>query len=305
MIDRRLKVRHLQAFVEIVRQRSLKRAAERLNLSQPAISKTLKELEEITGVTLLDRNRGGVVLTIEGDVFLRHASSSLTAIHQGLTSVSALSKGEQGLVAIGALPSVAARLLPRAVELFVRLAPHATPQIEDGPHGFLVDRLRAGRLDLVIGRLGKPDTMKGISFTQLYAEDVVIVCAPGHPLAGVTALAEIGRYPVIYPPQDAAIRPLVDRMMIANGVGDFPQRIESVSATFGRGLTLGGAALWIISTGVVADDIAAGRLMSLPIKTGLTAGPIGIMARAEADLSPLAQMFRQAAIRAVDALGLS
>ncbi|SLN43191.1 HTH-type transcriptional regulator GbpR [Roseovarius gaetbuli] len=305
MIDRRLKVRHLQAFVEIARQKSLKRAAEILNLTQPAISKTLKELEQITGVTLLERSRGGVAMTIEGDVFLRYANSSLTAIDQAMTSVSAISKGEEGRVAVGALPSVAARMLPRAVELFARLAPNATPLIEDGPHGFLVDRLRAGRLDLVIGRLGKPDTMKDISFTQLYAEDVVIVCAPGHPLAGARALADIGRYPVIYPPQEAAIRPLVDRMMIANGVGDFPQRIESVSATFGRGLTLGGDALWIISTGVVADDIAAGRLIALPIKTELTAGPIGIMARAEDDLSPLAQMFRQAAIRAVGDLGLS
>ncbi len=305
MIDRRLKVRHLQAFVEIARQKSLKRAAEILNLTQPAISKTLKELEEIAGVILLERSRGGVLMTIEGDVFLRYANSSLTAIDQAMTSVSAISKGEQGSVAIGALPSVAARMLPRAVQLFSRLAPNATPQIEDGPHGFLVDRLRAGKLDLVIGRLGKPDTMKGISFTQLYAEDVVVVCAPGHPLADATALANLSDYLVIYPPIDAAIRPLVDRMMIANGVADFPRRIESVSATFGRGLTLASDALWIISTGVVADDITAGRLIALPIKTELTAGPIGIMARAEDGLSPLARMFRQAAIRAVDELELS
>lgn len=305
MIDRRLKVRHLQAFAEIARQKSLKRAAEILNLTQPAISKTLKELEEIAGVILLERSRGGVLMTIEGDVFLRYANSSLTAIDQAMTSVSAISKGEQGSVAIGALPSVAARMLPRAVQLFLRLAPNATPQIEDGPHGFLVDRLRAGKLDLVIGRLGKPDTMKGISFTQLYAEDVVVVCAPGHPLADATALANLSDYPVIYPPIDAAIRPLVDRMMIANGVADFPRRIESVAATFGRGLTLASDALWIISTGVVADDITAGRLIALPIKTELTAGPIGIMARAEDDLSPLARMFRQAAIRAVDELELS
>ncbi|WP_300551101.1 pca operon transcription factor PcaQ [Roseovarius sp.] len=305
MIDRRLKVRHLQAFVEIARQKSLKRAAEILNLTQPAISKTLKELEEIAGVTLLERSRGGVVMTLEGDVFLRYATSSLTAIDQAMTSISAIRKGERGRVAVGALPSVAARMLPQAVQLFTRLAPNATPQVEDGPHGFLVDRLRAGKLDLVIGRLGKPDTMKGISFTQLYAEDVVVVCAPGHPLAEAGALTDIGDYPVIYPPKDAAIRPLVDRMMIADGMGDFPRRIESVSAAFGRGFTLGGDALWIISTGVVAGDIAAGRLIALPIKTGLTAGPIGVMARAEDDLTPLAQMFRQAAIRAVEDLALS
>lgn len=305
MIDRRLKVRHIQAFVEIARQKSLKRAAEILNLTQPAISKTLKELEEITGVTLLERSRRGVVMTIEGDVFLRYATSGLTALGQAMSSVSAISKGEQGTVSIGALPSVAARLLPLAVQLFTRLAPDTTPRIEDGPHGYLVDRLRIGKLDFVIGRLGKPDTMKGISFTQLYVEDVVVVCAPGHPLSDTNTLAKISTYPVIYPPEDSAIRPLVDRMLIANGVSDFPKRVESVSATFGRGLTLASDALWIISTGVVAADIASGRLIALPIKTRLTAGPIGVMARAEEDLSPLAGVFRQAAIRAVRDLQLT
>lgn len=295
----------MQAFVEIARQQSLKRAAEILNLTQPAISKTLKELEEITGVVLLERNRGGVVVTLEGDVFLRHATNSLRALDQAMRGVSEIRQGERGSVAVGALPSVAARILPRVVRLFSQMAPDTTPQIEDGPHGYLVDRLRAGKLDLVIGRLGKPDTMKGISFTQLYVEDVVVVCAPGHPLATATVLAKIVDCPVIYPSRESAIRPLVDRMMIAGGLDGFPDRIESVSATFGRELALAGEALWIISTGVVAADIAAGRLVALPINSDLTAGPIGIMARADDDLSPHARILRQAVLRAVGELELA
>ncbi len=66
MMDRRIKIRHLQAFVEIVRQSSFKRAADRLFLTQPAISRTLAELEEIVGADLLTRNRGGVALTPQG-----------------------------------------------------------------------------------------------------------------------------------------------------------------------------------------------------------------------------------------------
>ncbi|MEM8837169.1 MAG: pca operon transcription factor PcaQ [Pseudomonadota bacterium] len=305
MIDRRLKVRHVQALVEIARQKSLKRAAERLHLTQPAISKTLRELEEIAGATLLERSRSGVALTVEGDVFLRHATDGLTALDMAMESVSAIKKGERGSVSIGALPSVAARILPDAVRLFATLSPDTTPRIEDGPHGYLVDLLRSGKLDLVIGRLGKPDTMKGLSFTQLYIENVAIVCAPGHPLAEAETLADMADFPVIYPSEDSAIRPLVDRMMIANGLTGFPNRIETVSAAFGRDLTLASDALWIISAGVVAGDIAAGRLKALPIKTNLTAGPIGIMARADSNLSPLAALFQQAAMRTVEDLGLS
>lgn len=304
MIDRRLKVRHVEAFVEIARQKSLKRAAESLNLTQPAISKTLKELEQIVGTTLLDRNRGGVTMTFAGEVFLGHSTNGLTALGMALGSVAAVRKGEMGSVSIGALPSVAASVLPHAISVFSELAPQSAPRVEDGPHSYLIDRLHGGRLDLVIGRLGSPETMKEISFTQLYVERVAIVCAPDHPLVGASNLTDLTGFPVIYPPEDSAIRPLVDRMMIANGLSSFPNQIESVSATFGRGLTLSSKAIWIISTGVVSDDISDRRLTALPIDTSLTAGPIGIMSRSDVNLPPLADLFRQALIRSVRTLKL-
>ncbi len=305
MIDRRLKVRHIEAFVEIVRRQSMKLAAENLNLSQPAISKTLKELEDITSTTLLERNRGGITLTVAGDVFLRHATSGMTALDMAMNSVAAIRKGDAGSISIGALPSVAARLLPHALEIFSQLSPDTIPRVEDGPHGYLIDRLHAGQLELVIGRLGKPTTMKDISFTQMYIERVAIVCAPDHPLVHAQNLSELSDHPVIYPPDDSAIRPLVDRMMIANGLSSFPRMIESVSAAFGRQVALAGGAVWIISTGVVAADIQSGRLKALPIDTSLTAGPIGIMARADSEMSPLASLFRQASVRAVSNLNLA
>ena len=298
MIDRRLKVRHMQAFVEIARQRSLKDAAEILNLTQPAISKTLKELEEIVGATLLTRSRSGVATTLEGDVFLRHATAGLSSFDRALSSISDFAEGARGIVRIGALPSVAARLLPQVVQEFGHLAPGATAVVEDGPHSYLVDKLRAGQIDLVIGRLGKPDTMRGLTFTQLYIESVAIVCAPDHPVQDVRRLSDIFDYPVIYPPEDSAIGPLVDRMMISEGINKDESRVHSVSATFGRGLVLSSHAVWIISTGVVADDISAGRLRALTFDTGLTVGPIGLMARADVDLSPLADLFAQTALRA-------
>ena len=79
MIDRRIKFRHIQCFVEIVRQKSMKRAAERLYLTQPAISKTLKELEDILGAAMLTRSRAGVALTRQGEVFLHFAEMSLAS----------------------------------------------------------------------------------------------------------------------------------------------------------------------------------------------------------------------------------
>ncbi|WP_170604067.1 pca operon transcription factor PcaQ [Ruegeria arenilitoris] len=304
MIDRRIKFRHIQCFVEICRERSLKVAAEKLYLTQPAISKTLKELEEIMEATLLVRNRAGVSLTKQGEVFLHFAEMSLAAIQQGLTGVEQV--GAQGKIrlSVGALPSVAARLMPTVFTEFMELNPNTSLRIIDGPHGYLVERLRLGDLDLVIGRLGQPDTMQGISFTQLYEERVEFVVRAGHPLLQRPDLQRIGEWPVIYPPKGSAIRPLVDRYLIAHGVGEIERKLETVSGAFGRVFTRQSDAIWIISEGVVANEIADERMEALPFDTTITRGPVGLMHRPDEILSPQARVFGLAVNNALKKLSL-
>lgn len=294
MIDRRIKFRHIQCFVEISRQQSLKKAAERLFLTQPAISKTMKELEEILGARLLNRSRAGVSLTREGEVFLHFAEMSLASLQQGLDGVEQVGRLGKARLVVGALPSFAAYLMPEAAEAFSGLAPDTLLQVIDGPFGYLIDLLRRGELDLVIGRLGPPEALRGLSFVQLYDEPVEFVVRPGHPLLEAPDIRRIGDWPVITPPPGAAIRPLVERCLIAAGVGELPRRYESVSGGFGRVLTRRSDAIWIISAGVVAHEIAEGRLVRLPFDTGLTLGPVGIMTRPGDDPPPGLSLFSKA-----------
>ncbi|MEM7472905.1 MAG: pca operon transcription factor PcaQ [Pseudomonadota bacterium] len=291
---RQIKMRHLSAFVETTRCGSMKLAAKRIFLSQSAISKTLKDLEAILGAPLLLRDRGGIELTREGAVFRQFAEQSLAALSHGIASLDALSTGTTTPIRIGVLPSVAADLLPDVVETFKLLSPMTPVSVEDGAIGDLVERMRAGALDLVVGRMGQPEKMLGLSFTQLYSERVVFAVAADHPLAGCTDLAVAQGSLALYPPIGAAIRPIVDLFMISNGIGEWDNRLETVSGAFGRAMTLGPAqAIWIISQGVVARDIAAGRMVALPIDTSEMAGPVGILARAEEDVTPPMRLFRQ------------
>ena len=262
MIDRRIKFRHIQSFVTICRERSFKTAAEKLFLTQPAISKTIRELETILDAQLLERSRAGVSLTRQGEIFLHFAQMSLASLQQAMDGVESVGKGGAGQLTVGALPSVAAWLMPDVAAEFAELAPGAVLRIFDGPHGYLVDRLRMAELDLVIGRLGNPDSMQGISFLQLYNEQVVFVVRPGHPLLKNPDLARLGEWQVICPSPGSAIRPLVDRFLIANGIGELASRIETVSGAFGRVYTRRTDAVWIISEGVVANEITDGRLGS-------------------------------------------
>lgn len=280
-VDRRIKFRHLDAFSAIARARSFKAAAEQLNLTQPAISKTLKELEEILGVVVMERSRSGVSLTPEGEVFLQFAEQSTAALRQGLRSIRA-TNAVAGQLKVGALPSVASTLLPSAAIVFTQKSPDTLLEIHEGPHHDLTARLRAGSLDLVIGRLGRPDTMVGLSFQQLYSEEVVIVASRDSPAQRVRDFAALDAFRVLYPPKDSAIRPLVARLLISQGVPLFRNRIETASPAFGHAVTMTDPnTVWIISKGVVADDIANGFLAPLKIDMSATLGAVGIMSRAE------------------------
>src|SRR5690554_3097181 len=110
-LDPRIKLRHLTCFVETDRQDGVVPAAESLGLSQPAISKSLAELEAILGVALFDRSRRKLVLTEFGALFLRYANAAISALRQGVESVSH-AHGADAVVRLGALPTVEVDVVP-------------------------------------------------------------------------------------------------------------------------------------------------------------------------------------------------
>lgn len=301
MIDRRIKFRHIQCFVEINREGSLKAAAQNLLLTQPAISKTLKELEDILGHTLLTRDRSGVALTPEGDVFLRFAQMSVASLQQGIDGLSQNDRTRPEVLSIGVLPSVAARLIPAVADTFNKVASNAVLRIIDGPYDYLSERLKLGELDLVLGRMGVYAQMQGMSFSMLYRERISFIVRPDHPLLKNPIISEISNWPVVYPSNSAAIRPIVDRFLAEQGIGRVPRQIETVSGAFGREYVRDSDAIWIISEGVVATEVQRGLLAKLPFNTETTLGPIGIMTREGWEFSPAARHFRQVLRDEIDA----
>ncbi len=297
----RVKFRHLQTFVEVARQKSVAKAADILNVSQPAVTKTIRELEEALGVAVVERDGRGIRLTRYGDVFLRHAGAALTALRQGVDSVSQELFDAAPPVRVGALPTVSTRIMPRAMSMFLQEKTGSRIKIVTGDNAVLLEQLRVGDLDLVVGRLAAPEKMAGFSFEHLYSEQVVFVVRAGHPLlAGGTAIFEgFADYPVLMPTRGSIIRPYVEQFLIANGVANLPTQVETVSDAFGRAFVRQSDAIWIISRGVIATDLADGFLAALPIDTSETRGPVGLTIRADATpslpLTILMQTIRQAA----------
>lgn len=301
MINSRVKFRHLHTFVEVARQKSVVRAAEILNVSQPAVTKTIRELEDALGVSVFEREGRGIRITRYGEVFLRHAGAALTALRQGIDSVSQELFDSAPPVRIGALPTVSTRVMPRAMALFLAEKTGSRVKIVTGDNAVLMEQLRVGDLDLVVGRLASPEKMTGLSFEHLYSEQVVFTVRSGHPLLNNrrSVFEGLSEYPVLMPSRGSIIRPTVEQFLIANGVASLPTQIETVSDAFGRAFVKSSDAVWIISAGVVAAEIADGSLAALPIDTAETRGPVGLTMRVDAEAStPLAiliQTIRQSA----------
>jgi len=286
----RIKLRHLECFLEVARLKSVVKAAEALAVTQPAVSKTLKELDDILGVRVLDRSRAGVGLTAEGERFRRYAETALAAVREGVAEVSQAGGGDPVVpLSVGVLPSVAARMLPRAIEQLTRARTDARIRLVTGPNAYLAEQLRIGALDLVVGRLAGADQMAGLTFEHLYSERVVFAVRPGHPLLAHRALSPqvLRDWPLLLPSDGAIIKHDVQRYLLAQGVDGVHAVVETVSAAFGRAFVQDTDAVWGISHGVVARDLEDGLLEILPLDTSDTLGPVGLTWRASETLSPV------------------
>lgn len=304
-MDQPIKFRHLQTFLEVARQSSVSKAAEVLALTQPAVTRTIRELEEALGVRLFEKEGRGIRISRFGEVFLRHAGSSVAALRQGVDSIQLALRSEGPPVRIGALPTVSARVMPDAVAAFLAENTGSPIKIVTGENSVLLEQLRLGELDLVVGRLAPPEMMIGSSFEPLYSEHVIFAVRAGHPLLSRPrfSLDELRNYTILMPTRAAVIRPFVDRFLISNGVAELPVQIETVSDAFGRAYIRAHDAIWIISEGAVANDIRDGRTLALPIDTSETVGSVGLTTRAGSDHSLPLAIFMQSVRAVAKAIG--
>lgn len=286
LLDPRIKLRHVSCFLEVTRQGGVVAASQALGLSQPAVSKSIAELEELLGTALFDRTGRRLVQTRQGEIFARHAMAAAAAIREGIESMN-LQRASQTVVRLGALPTVEVEVVPQAVAAFTNSPLACRVHVESGPSSHMLGLLREGNLDFIVGRLASPEVMNGLVFEHLYSEQLTFAVRPSHPLARKRPLTyrELEPFPMLLPPANAIIRSIVDSLFIAGGVGGFRSEIETVSNSFARAYALENDAVWTISRSVVAPDLKLGQLVALALDTSASHGPVGITMRSNEQMS--------------------
>jgi pca operon transcription factor PcaQ len=293
----RIRFRHVSCFVAIAQERNLRRAAERLHLSQPAVSKTLGELEALAGMQLVERGRQGARLTAAGEQFLRHAVSVTQALEAATAALTGAGEASAPVVHVGALPTVASSQLPQAIARLHAQRPHAGVRLRTGTNVELLAALKAGELDFIVGRMAEPDAMQGLSFELLYAEPLALVVRPGHPLLaqpGASAsLQAVLDYPLVIAMSGTVPRHHTDALFQTHGLRLPPGVTETLSVSVARLLACRSDAVWITPERAARDDLAHGGLVRLDIPTSATKEPVGLLRRSASEMSELAGAFME------------
>jgi LysR family carnitine catabolism transcriptional activator len=179
-------VSNLRAFVTVANAGSFSEAARILNLSQPALSRTVRLLEEQMDTRLFDRDTRNVTLTMSGAALLPVAERLVGDFEHAFAELSQLFAGERGRLVIGALPSMAATLLPPLIKGFQQSHPHIEIVVRDTLSGTLERQFQERQIDLALTAISEP--IEELDFTPIATERFGLVAAPGSGLDGDDAI---------------------------------------------------------------------------------------------------------------------
>ncbi len=278
-----IKLRHIRVFLEIAAAGNLTAVARAQGITQPALSRTLAELEDLLATPLFRREGRRLVLTDAGHLFRHHATQGVQAFE---AAAAALRPSQGGVITVGVLPTAATRLFPQVALRAHELMPDARLSVITGPHSYLMRLLREGGIDLMVGRMPASAEIAALSFEHLYEEDVVMVVRADHPLRTRPVAEVLGDCPLILPPEGAIIRRAVEDYFASLGLGTARPAFETVALAVGRGIVLGSDAVWFISRGVVQEDLDRGEMALIPTQARMLSGVVGLTRRQDPSARP-------------------
>lgn len=283
-----LKTRHLVLLVELGRHGSIMHAAQAAHLTQPAASKLLAELEHSLGVQLFERLPRGVAPTWYGQVLIRRAGAALAEMDAAHQEVMELLSGLRGRVDVGCVLTPAAGLVPEAVNLLKTRQPRILVSITVDTSKLLVQRLRAGELDVVVGRIRDTEAAGELTFEPITDEPHSLFVRAGHPLAERTdlTLAELARSGWILPPTGSILRDRLTTMFLSHGLEPPAETVETLALPVVANLLIGSNMVVALPQELMAPYLQTGLLCVLPFELGLRMDLYGIITRRNHQHSP-------------------
>jgi DNA-binding transcriptional LysR family regulator len=283
-----LKTRHLVLLVELGRHGSIAHAAQAANLTQPGASKLLGELEHALGVQLFERLSRGVAPTWYGKVLIRRAGAALAEMDAAHQEVMELLSGLRGRVGIGTVLAPGTGLVPKAINLLKSRHSRVHVAVNMSTSKVLVERLRGGDLDLVVGRILDTEAADELNFEPLTDEPHLLIARAGHPMAGRAdlTLEELMEQCWILPPAGSILRDRLTALFLSHGLEQPAETVETLDMPVVASLLMSNDMIVALPPDAVKPYLEAGLLTILPFDLGVSMDYFGIITRKRHQLSP-------------------
>ncbi len=257
-------VGQIEGFVEVAHQGNLRRAAEAISISQPALTARIQSLEHELGAVLFRRTRAGMALTPAGRAFLPHAERAMEAIASGSALVRELDEGIVGELALGVAPAFGAYVLPELLARFTAANPNVRLLVRTGHSEELIDLVLRGEVDLgVVRQLRDPRVLS----RPIYEDELVLVVPPDHPfaVAGRVDVADIRHVQLILFDRTSSYYDLTNAMFRSAGV--VPRGITELdNIEAARRMVERGLGVSLLPGTAVADAIDTGTLREVVLE---------------------------------------
>ena len=276
----RLRLRHLAMLLNISRHSSLTAAAEAMNMSQPAVSQWLSDIENALGVTLYARGRR-LKPTPYAEVLIKHAQVMLGESSRMHEEIAAMQKGASGIVRIGTLLVGSTKLVPATLLSLMTESPNLQFTVIEDLNVNLVTRFENNELDIIIGRIDFLMLTSKYIHEVLLDDEHCVFCGPNHPLTKKRkpTWKDTLDFPWILPPSDTPLRQSIEMNFAAQELGYPAPWIESTSITANMALMRQSDCLAISSMTGTNFYQSFGIIQTLPLLLSNLSSSIGMMWR--------------------------
>lgn len=296
----------LKALVAVSEAQNFTIASRNLGVSQSSLHRAARELEDLLAIPLFEKTSTGISTTKACQALARAVKLAFAEIRQGYYEISALRSREVGKIVLGSMPLARTSILPDVLNRFSAEHPNIGINVVDAPYNDLLQHLRNGDLDFLVGALRFPPPADDIVQEELLAPPLAIVARKGHPLMSASRLdiATLAEYPWVVPSSGTPTRAFFDSLFVDKGLPTPHRLVETSSQILIRELLCGGDRLTLISTHQIEHELRLGLLCVLPFALSHTRRPIGITLRQNWQPTPsqaqFLEMLRAAASRYAD-----
>lgn len=292
--------RKVQLFLAAARLGNLTEAAASLEISQPALSKSIKSLEKTLGVRLLERGRFGVSVTPFGQALMQHGQVIEAEMRNAIGQIQAMRGAQRGHVLLGCGPTEATRLLPLALQALAQKNPDIRVTVLYGLNEALMPWVKQGEVDFALSSVPARATDSDLSHESLLSETATVVARAGHPLTlhKVVTPDMLTQYPWVLPRQRELERLAFDDYFVAHGLEPPAAQIETTSTVLMKSMVMQSDALTFIPRELIYWEVQAGQLQPLQATGNQWARQVGITRRRKGSMSPASQLLL-AAVRSV------